>query len=217
MQHPLIAYSILAAKESKLITRITVNTDSEEIAETAKKYGAEIPFMRPADLGGDLSRDYEVFIHALEWFAENENYRPDFVVQLRPTSPVRMNSLIDSCLRRLTQSDADSIRVVTQSSYTPFKMWKVDDESQPMTPLLTLDGVNEPYNEPRQKLPAVYWQIGTLDVIRTSTITEKKSMSGSKILPFIIDPKYAIDIDDVTSFYKAEEVIQYSDCIKFDE
>ena len=86
-----------------------------------------------------------------------------------------------------------------------------------MEPLLQLSELKEPYNQPRQKLPVVYWQVGTLDIIKSTIISETHSMSGKKIVPYIIDKKFAIDIDDVTSFYKAEELIQYSECIKFDE
>lgn len=218
LQHPLIAYSIKAAQDSKFINRIIVNTDSGEIAEAAKKYGAEIPFIRPEYLAEDDSTDFDVFAHQLIWFKENENYVPDYIVQLRPTSPIRFSTWIDEAIEKLIDSDADSIRIITESSVTPFKMWVINkNNDDAMEPLLQLKEIKEPFNQPRQKLPVVYWQVGTLDVIRTSTITEKRSMSGDKILPYIIDKKYAIDIDDVTSFYKAEEIIQYAECIKFSE
>src|SRR5688572_9288917 len=171
--HPLIAYSIQAAQDAKLVTRTIVNTDAEYIAVEARKYQAEIPFMRPAELAGDFSTDFEVFFHTLQWLKENEGYVPDFVVQLRPTSPVRPTGIVDQCIKRLMDSDADSIRVVTKAPVTPYKMWRVQDEQKTMTPLLELSGVDEPYNQPRQKLPEIFWQIGCLDVIRTSVITEQ--------------------------------------------
>ncbi|MFN0276619.1 MAG: cytidylyltransferase domain-containing protein [Chitinophagales bacterium] len=217
LQHPLLAYSIKAAQDSKLINRITVNTDNEEIANIAKNYKAEIPFLRPSELAEDDSTDLEVFDHQLSWMRENKNYFPDLVVHLRPTSPIRFVNWIDEAIEKLRNSDADSLRVITIAPITPFKMWLLSENVQTMEPLLNLKDVAEPFNQPRQKLPSVYWQVGTLDVIKTSVITEKKSMSGTKILPYIIDKKYAVDIDDVVSFYKAEEVIQSSDCIKFDE
>jgi N-acylneuraminate cytidylyltransferase len=97
-------------------------------------------------------------------------------------------------------------------------MWLLNANNEEiMEPLLKVNGIDEPYNQPRQKLPVVYWQTGTLDVIKTSLISENQSMSGKHIIPFIIDKKYAIDIDDVNSFYKAEEIIQQTNCIKFDE
>jgi CMP-N,N'-diacetyllegionaminic acid synthase len=213
--HPLIAYSIEASLRVNAISRTIVSTDSNEIASVAKQYGAEVPFLRPAEFAQDLSTDLDVFIHALEWLKENENYIPDFVVQLRPTSPVRFTEDISNAIKLLADSDADSLRIITESPITPFKMWKINSVNEPMEPLLTVEGVDEPYNEPRQRLPKVYWQIGTLDVIKASVILEQKSMSGKKILPYIIDSKFALDIDDINSFVKAEEVIKKENCVKF--
>ncbi len=216
LNHPLIAYSVLAAKQSALITRTIVSTDDETIANVAKEYGAEIPFIRPAAFAQDLSTDFEVFTHALSWLKENQNYVPDYLVQLRPTSPVRSNGMIDECIQKmLNYPNAHSLRIVTEAPVTPYKMWKIADESQPMKPLLNVDGMDEPYNMPRQQLPKVYWQIGTLDVIKTSVITEEKKMSGINILPHIVPNYLAVDIDDITSFDKAAAVIQEYDCIKF--
>lgn len=208
IEHPLIAYSIKAAITSKYITRTIVSTDSPEIAQIAQTYGAEIPFIRPEAIAGDFSTDLEVFQHALNWLAEHENYRPDLVVQLRPTSPVRQVGIIDRCIQKLIDSTADSLRVVTESPITPYKMWTIEEENKPMTPLLQLDSIDEPYNQPRQKLPKTYWQIGMLDVIRTNIITTQNSMSGKNILPHIVSNEFAVDIDDIESFVKAEKTIK---------
>lgn len=213
--HPLIAYSIKAAHESKLITRTIVNTDADYIREVALRYKAELPFERPMHLAGDLTTDLEVFRHLLSWLKQNEGYAPDLVVQLRPTSPVRPTGLIDTCITKLVQSNADSLRVVTKSPITPYKMWRIPDESKSMIPLLTLEGVDEPYNQPRQSLPDIYWQIGCLDVIRSWVIFDQDSMSGKKILPHILPSQFAVDIDDIASFEKAEAVIKTGNCIRF--
>lgn len=211
--HPLLAYSIAAAHAAEYVTRTIVNTDAQYIAQEALKYKAEIPFMRPAELAGDLSTDFEVFFHLLNWLNDNEGYKPDLVVQLRPTSPVRPRGIVDACIKKMQESDADSIRVVTRAPITPYKMWKVA-EGQYMEPLLELKGVAEPYNQPRQKLPEVYWQIGCLDVIRTDVITQKRSMSGEKIIPFVVPQQFAVDIDDMDSFVRAEKVLLKEDCIR---
>jgi len=214
--HPLIAYSILAAHQSKLITRTIISTDDNTIVEIAKQYGADVPFMRPAEIAQDLSIDFEVFSHALNWLRLHENYIPDLVIQLRPTSPVRLNGLIDECIQKLDDHpEADSLRIITESPVTPYKMWVVEDEHKPMKPLLQLDGVKEPFNRLRQTLPKVYWQIGTLDVIRTKVITEMKMMSGNTILYHILPPTLAVDIDDMNSFEKAANVILNNNCVKF--
>lgn len=214
--HPLIAYSIKAAQLTPEVSRVVVNTDSEKIAEIALAYGAEVPFLRPAELAGDFSTDLEVFQHALNWHAKYENYRPDLVLQLRPTSPVRFAKDISTCIQLLLENEeSDSLRVVTVSPNTPYKMWWVDAPDQPMRPLLTIDGVDEPYNMPRQKLPQTYWQTGSLDVFRPQVVIKQNSMSGKRILPYVIDGKFAIDIDDINSFEKAGQIISAHDCIKW--
>lgn len=215
--HPLIAYSIKAALDSKLVTRVLVSTDSQSIADIAIQYGATVPFLRPAEFAQDLSTDLELFVHALNWLNENENYTPDLVIQLRPTSPIRKADLIDECIIKLLNSDADSLRIVTPSPITPYKMWKIEDENKPMIPLLSAGGMEEPFNEPRQRLPKTYWQIGTLDVIRPEVILKKNSISGKKIIPHVVGNEWAIDIDDISSFVKAADVIVSDDFVKFNE
>src|SRR3990172_9041002 len=87
--HPLIAWSIAAAKQSELVSRVVVSTEDEEIAAVAREYGAETPFLRPVELAQDRATDLPVFEHALKWFEDVESYRADVIVQLRPTSPLR--------------------------------------------------------------------------------------------------------------------------------
>jgi CMP-N,N'-diacetyllegionaminic acid synthase len=217
MGHPLISYSIKAALESKFINKIIVSTDSESIAQKAKEYGAEVPFIRPEEFAQDDSLDLDVFIHALNWLKENQNYFPDYVIQLRPTSPIRKVEIIDEAIVKFIHSRSDSLRVVTQSPISPFKMWKIDPENYELVPLLKLEEIKEPYNAPRQSLPKTYWQIGTLDIIRPDVILKDKSMSGSKILPFVVSSDYAVDIDDLKSFEIASNIINSSNYIKFSE
>lgn len=212
--HPLIAYSIKAALDSSSITRTIVSTDSEQIALEAQNYGAEVPFIRPSKYATDYSTDLEVFLHALEVLNYQEGYTPDLVVQLRPTSPVRFSEYIEAGVIQLNNSDADSLRTITIAPITPYKMW-VLDKNNIIHPLLNTPKIEEAYNQPRQKLPPVYWQTGTLDVIRTDTIVRQKSMSGRVISSLTIPNEFAIDIDDLASFQKAEEVIKKSNCIKF--
>ncbi len=205
--HPLIAYSIKAALYSKHITRTIVSTDADEIAKIAKHYGAEVPFIRPSELAQDFSTDFEVFFHAINWLRNNEIYVPEFIVQLRPTTPVRTVVMINECIEKLINSDADSLRIVTVAPYTPYKMWTIDEQTSELHPLLTLKNIKEPYNQPRQILPKVYWHTGTLDVIRSSCIINKKSMSGDKILSYIMAEELAVDIDNIEDFKKAEAII----------
>ena len=193
---PLIAYSIVAALRSQGVTRVMVSTDDEEIAAVAREWGAEVPFLRPAELARDETPDFPVFLHALNWLREHEGYQCDVVVQLRPTSPVRPKGLVDEAVNLLLQrEDADCVRGVVPSGQNPFKMWRVDEATRTLAPLLRVDGIAEPYNAPRQSLPKTFWQTGHIDAIRARTILEKGSLTGDVILPVLIDPRYTVDID----------------------
>ena len=205
--HPLIAFSIAAARQAKSVTRVIVSTDDPEIVEVSKRYGAEVPFMRPAEIAKDATLDLPVFEHALRWLAEKEKYSPDVVVQLRPTSPIRPTDMVDKAVELLfSQPDADSVRGVVLSSQNPFKMWEINSAGV-MHPLVKVKGIREPYNVPRQNLPPTYWQTGHIDAIRTRAILEKSSMSGDVVLPLVIDPIYTVDIDTLLDWQRAESTV----------
>ncbi len=204
--YPLIAYSIAAGLQAETVTRVIVTTDDEEIAVVARRYGAETPFLRPAELAQDRTTDLPVFRHALEWLAEHEGYRPDVVVHLRPTTPVRPPDLVDRSVRLLlAHPEADSARGITPARGTPFKMWLIDSENKPIRPLVTVPGIDESYNAPRQILPVAYQHTGLIDVIRPDTILKLNSMSGKTILPIIFDPSYAADLDTPDDWRRAEK------------
>ncbi len=206
--YPLIAWSIAAAKQSEWVTRIIVSTDDEEIAAVAREWGAETPFLRPVELAQDKTTDLPVFEHALKWLEDVEGYHPEIVLQLRPTSPIRPRTMLDDSIRILREhSDADSVRGVVPAGQNPFKMWRFNGENKPLNPLLGVDGIDEPYNAPRQILPPVYWQTGHIDAIRLSTITQKKSLTGDVIYPLLIDPKYTVDIDTLPDWAKYEALV----------
>src|SRR5512138_2499300 len=171
--YPLIAWSIAAAKQSELVTRVIVSTDDAEIAAVARQCGAETPFPRPAELAQDQTTDLPVFEHALQWLEENEGYRPEVVVQLRPTSPIRPRDCVDRAVAiLLAHPDADSVRGVVPAGQNPHKMWRLSGEETPMRNLLDVPGLREPYNAPRQSLPSIYWQTGHVDAIRRGTILQ---------------------------------------------
>ncbi len=205
---PLIAWSIAAAKRSQLVTRVIVSTDDEEIAAVAREYGAETPFLRPAELAQDKTTDLPVFEHALKWLEDIEGYKPEVVIQLRPTSPIRPLNCVDDALRiLLAHPEADCVRGVVPAGQNPFKMWRFNGADQPLKPLLEVEGIAEPYNAPRQILPPVYWQTGHIDAIRTSTITRKHSLTGEVIYPLVIDAKFTVDIDTPPDWAKYEALV----------
>jgi N-acylneuraminate cytidylyltransferase len=203
--YPLIAWSIAAARQSERVTRLIVSTDDEEIAAVARACGAETPFLRPAELALDETTDLPVFEHALQWLQENESYRPEIVVQLRPTSPLRPKGMVDSAIQiLLDHEDADCVRGIVAAGQNPFKMWRFDGEDKPIKPLLEVDEIVEPYNAPRQILPPVYWQTGHIDAIRVSTILQKRSLTGDVIYPLVIDPRWTVDIDSLSDWARYE-------------
>ncbi len=205
-RHPLIAYSVASCLAAHTIDRIIVSTDNQEIADVACAYGAEAPFLRPAELATDMAPDLPLFIHALQWLEREEGYRPSIVVQVRPTTPFRPHGLLDQSVT-LLQSDAraDSVRAVARPSQTPFKMWTCDEKDY-LHPLLDSEHA-EPYNMPRQLLPQVFWQTGHVDVIRRETILEKNSLTGERIKSVLVDSAFVVDIDRLEDLQYAEYML----------
>jgi N-acylneuraminate cytidylyltransferase len=205
---PLLAWSIAAAQQAQSVTRIIVSTDDEEIASVARQYGAETPFLRPAEFAQDNSTDLPLFQHALGWFTEHEGYRPKVVIQLRPTSPIRPRGLVDVAVQTLLEHpDADSVRGVVPAGQNPHKMWRIQGGNGPMQNLLDVPGIPEPYNAPRQALPPIYWQTGHVDAVRAATILEQGSMSGRVIYPVLIDPRFTVDIDNLYDWARYEHLV----------
>ncbi|MDR0949804.1 MAG: hypothetical protein LBM69_09855 [Lachnospiraceae bacterium] len=204
---PLLAYSIEAALSAESVSEVIVSTDSEEYAAIARRYGAKTPFIRPIELSGDYSLDIEVFEHVLRYLLKIESVLPEFLVHLRPTHPVRENGQIDKMIQLLRDNpDADSVRSVSLAPITPYKMWLFTSDGS-IKPVATCS-VPEAYNAPRQSLPEVWLHNGCVDVIRTSTILNKHSMTGDKILGY--KQHFDFDIDTEGGFIRAEHYLELS-------
>ena len=148
---PLIAHSILQARNSERINRVLVSTDDEEIAAVAREWGAEVPFVRPSEYAQDLSPDIDVFRHALDWLQRREGYEPEMVVHLRPTGPVREVALIDKAIGLLaSQPEADALRSVSVAVQTPYKMWRITPQGH-LDPVLRVEGTADCQSQPRQR------------------------------------------------------------------
>lgn len=215
---PMLAYSIEQALRSRYIQRVILSTDSEEYAEIGRKYGAEVPFIRPAEYATDTALDIDVFRHALNWLKEKENYEADIVVQLRPTYPKRKIEDIDAMIDMLlADPEADSVRSVSKAGEVPYKMWLQAEAGEAgageieagapkmgvLTPLIR--DIPECYNMPRQELPKVYYQNACIDVMRGSTVLEKDSMTGNRILGYYMEEN--LDIDTEAEFKTAEREV----------
>jgi len=201
--HPLIAWSVLAARASTAVDRVICTTDCEALAAIAQSYGAEIPFLRPTHLADDTATDLGVFDHIIRFLGLG--YEPDsLIIHLRPTTPFREPTWIDqACAKLRASADVSSVRSVTPVDHSPYKMWRHDEAAGLIVPLLDVPGLHEPFNQPRQLLPTVYRHTGQLDVIRASVIASG-SMTGTQIAPLFVSAETAIDIDNLNDFRFAE-------------
>ena len=193
---PLLSWSIIQAKNSKYKMKIIVSTDSEKYKKIAIEYGAEVPFLRPPEISQDLSTDFECINHCVKWLEKNENYKSDIILHLRPTSPNRSVTLIDDCLDNFikNRSNYDSLRSVIPFDKSPFKMYKIANDH--LLPLFrTIDNIYEPYNQARQILPQCYLHNGYVDILNTN-ILQYSTISGNKILPYLMNEEHNIDIDN---------------------
>lgn len=202
---PLLAHSIAHARAAASVTRVVLSTDSDDYAAIGREHGAEAPFLRPAAISGDHATDLEVFLHALEWLERNEGYRPDLVVHLRPTSPIRDPGAIDQAVGILLSDPAlDSVRSVVPIPHPPYKMWARGEDGR-LSPLLAPPpGIDEPWNTPRQSLPTHYLQDACIDVTRTRTLVEKRSMTGTAIHGLVLDGLHDIDTERDYQLAEAE-------------
>ena len=190
---PLVAYSIEHSLASKLINRTIVSTDNEEIAKVSEEFGAEIPIFRTKELAGDHILDLPVFEHMLTYLKKEENYEPDIVVHLRPTCPYRKPQWIDSVINLLIENvSADSVRSVSEPSQHPYRVFEIKNTY--LHPLMN-ERHPEPYLLRRQDLPKMYYYNCVIDVTKPNTIFNKKSMTGDKMLPYIMRSEDSIDID----------------------
>ncbi|MEZ5203439.1 MAG: acylneuraminate cytidylyltransferase family protein [Acidimicrobiales bacterium] len=198
---PLLAWSVEAGLRATTVSRVVLTTDSEEYAEVGRAAGAEVPFLRPAELAGD---EVETSRCSSTPWPGSETRR---AVRARPggapppdlADPAR--GLIDAGVERLVaRPDADSLRAVSPSPHPPYKMWRIEADT---LVAVAESGVPEQHDAPRQALPETFVHTGILDVIRTPTITEMASMSGRVILPSMLPSELDADIDDEAGFRAA--------------
>lgn len=197
--HPLLAQSIYQSLNSKLINKTIVSTDSTKYAKISKKYGAEVPFLRSIKLSRDKTEDIEVFLDLLIKL-EKRGYKPDYIVHLRPTSPLRTISDIDNSIKLLIKNkNCDSVRSVNLSKKNLFKSWF--EQKGLIKPIYQGKALKEPWNKGRQYLPKTFIHNGNIDVTKYKTIMKLKSMTGKKIIPLVQkDFKNSVDIDDYEDF-----------------
>lgn len=205
---PLISHTIEQALGSAHISRVIVSTDAPEIATVATQWGAEVPFLRPAELAQDDTPDWPVFDHALRWLKANQNYEPDIVVHLRPTTPNRRVETLDRVIETfLNTPDIDSMRSVRPAEYSPYKMVLIGPDGCIEPVIVPPGGRDKLWSTPRQALPQAYQGDGYVDITRPRVILDGKCMFGERTKAYIIDEP-VIDIDYEEDFRRAELMLR---------
>lgn len=199
---PLIAYTIEEALKSKYIDRIVVTTEDMEIAEISKKYGAEVPFIRPAELAEDDTPGIDPIIHCIKWLRDNEGYSPDYVYQLQCTLPLRTVEHVDEAMELMVRTGGDAVVSVCKSEHSPYWMKKIENGRL----IDFLDSYSN--NRRRQELPIVYRLNGAIHIAKTHILLKYGSWYTDFTTPYIMDYVSSIDIDDIHDFKFVEFLIK---------
>ena len=196
---PLIAYTIEAASKSEYLTRTVVSTEDDEIAAVAKDLGADVPFMRPKELAQDNATSISVLQHALKWLKENKNLDFDYVMILQPTSPLRNSEDIDECIKKIVDTDADSVMSMMKLSDMSLpKLKKIENDQ--ILPLIEDEGK---ISASRNAGEPVYKRNTAIYLTRTDLI-EKNDLFGEISRPYLMPQERSIDINEPIDFEIAE-------------
>jgi CMP-N,N'-diacetyllegionaminic acid synthase len=199
----LIGHAVAGAREARMLTRFVVSTDSAEIADEARRHGAEAPFLRPAELASDHAGMVPVLQHAVRWLESAAGVRPDFVVTLQPTSPFRTGAEIDRTIATVADTGADSAQTLVEASYHPFFMKTLDGDR---TIALFADG--KKYVR-RQDAPAVYQPSGAVYVTRYPLLMEEGQVLGHDNRGIVMSFEASVNIDTEWDFLLAELLLAH--------
>jgi CMP-N-acetylneuraminic acid synthetase len=208
--HPVMAYTIAAALQSEVFSDVIVSTDSEQYAEIARYYGAEVPFLRPAEFAGDVSADIEWLAYTLKKLEEDGRPYDCFSI-LRPTSPFRLPETIQRAWKAfLLQEGVDSLRAVERCQQHPGKMWVIRGDR--MLPLLPLSPPEQPWHSSQyQSLPEVYVQNASLEFAWTRVVLEERTIAGTVLMPFFTKEFEGFDVNNPYDWNLAEHLVSNGD------
>jgi CMP-N,N'-diacetyllegionaminic acid synthase len=199
---PLITYSIEQALETEFIDRIIVSTDDEKIAKISRSFGAETPFIRPAQLATDEASTLDVLLHTIKWCKNNENLRYDIILLLHANTPLRESNDIRNCVKILVDQNADNVFSVAPASNNPyFNMVEVNDKDE-----VTLIKYGNFHN--RQSAPRVFNMNSSIYAWWNDILVEKKSLYLPKTQIHIMPRERSIDIDEPIDFRIAEMIMK---------
>jgi CMP-N-acetylneuraminic acid synthetase len=208
---PLIAYTIEAARASNAFDRLLLSTDDPDIADFARVCGCDVPFMRPAELARDETPHLPVLQHAVQWVAEHEGYRPDAVMILQPTSPLRTAEHIQQAATLLSTSDADSVLSVSEvpPHMNPMRMLRVDRDGR-ATLFVTGEPVRRRINR-RQDMPSAWVINGAIYVFRTHLLFDTEpSLYGDTTIAMPMSGSSGLSIDTPSDWEEAEKALEYA-------
>jgi len=196
---PLIAWCLETAKACGSIDRVVVSTDDKNIADVAKKYGAEVPFMRPVELATDTTSTIDVIIHAVNWFEKYENYQPAYILLLQPTSPLRTAEDIEGAIQTLNDKNARAVVSVCEAEHHPW--WSNTlPENDNMKDFIRSDILNER----RQDLPVFYRLNGAIYLADTDYLHRHNGFFGPDTFAYKMPKSQSVDIDSAIDFKLAE-------------
>ena len=203
--HPLLAYAIATARLAGVFERVLVSTDHEEVADVARWYGADVPFLRPAEYATATSPDIEWIAWTLERLPE----RYDLFAIVRATNPFRGPEVVRRGLEQLLATpEADSIRAVELVKQHPGKMWVLADDARTMRPLLDQAHLDVAWHAGQyQALPAVYVQNSALEIAWTRVVTETGTREGRVLAPFLTQGLEGFNVDDEGDWERAEALV----------
>ncbi len=203
--HPLLAYAIATARQAGVFERVLVSTDSERIADVARWYGADVPFVRPDEYATSTSPDIEW----IEYTLEKLPARYDVFAIVRATNPFRGPDVIRRGLDRLLATpEADSVRAVELVKQHPGKMWELAADGRTMTPLLGQSQLDVAWHAGQyQALPQVYVQNSALEIAWTRVVVETGTREGRVVAPFLTAGHEGFNVDDEDDWARAETLV----------
>jgi N-acylneuraminate cytidylyltransferase len=193
--HTLLSWSIMACLKSKTIGRVIVSTDSAEYAELARSLGAEAPFLRPPEISGDRATDYDFIVHALDWFASNGD-EPEYLVHIRPTTPLRDPQLVDDAVQAfISATKGTALRSVHEMSESAYKTFEIAPDGQ-LKRLGSQDTALDSANNARQQFPCTYQANGYVDVLSSAFVRRAELLHGDHVIPFLTPVVVEVDTED---------------------
>jgi len=200
---PLIAWTLEAALRCPLLGRVVVTTESFEIADTARSFGAEVPFMRPAELAQDDTPGIEPVLHAVRWLEAHENYKPDLVMLLQPTSPLRTAGDITAAVELLTEKSPDAVVSISPVDQHPYIMKVVESDGR----IRDYAQLDQPPDR-RQDFPALYALNGAIYLVRVDVLLERESFFTDMTYGLIMPRERSLDVDTPWDLYLADLILK---------